>query len=246
MNAETGFEVFDHDADTARWARKAAKIGAKLIADPALRKANLRHQDTWFVGVDALPNAPDGSLDDVPLKGPWQPHVPVLPLHQAQLSVVFPGYPKQDQSESDANHKYRKTRHAAHVDGLLPIGPNRRRHALEHHAYILGLPLNPCEAAPTMVWPGSHTIMQDAIRAEIGANDPTKVDVTDAYQAARREVFAKIDPIPMHLDVGQAMLFHRFLLHGTAPWDTADAIAPHRMIAFFRPKFSAAEWLNAP
>jgi hypothetical protein len=160
-----------------------------IARDPAVQAANLRHGNTWFVGVDALPNTPDGAIGDVPLMGAWRDAVPALPLHRAQVSIIYPGYPKQDVGESDANHRYRLNRAAAHVDGLLPVGPQKRRFAMEYHAYILAIPLSKVAAAPPVVWEGSQTIMQRALREAIGDADPSQVDITDAYQAARREVF---------------------------------------------------------
>lgn len=207
---------------------------------------NLRHGQTWFVGVDALPNAADGSLDEVPLTGPWESYVTAPPVwHPAQLSIVYPGYPGQDAGESSSSHRYRVQRHAAHVDGLLPIGPARRRFLREPHAFILGLPLTVSEAAPLMVWPGSHTIMGDAFRDLVGTGDPLTVDLTAGYQAARRQVFDRIAPVPVTALPGQSVLLHRHLLHGVAPWDDCASGPPEgRMVAYFRPQFSADQWLR--
>lgn len=210
---------------------------------------NLRHGRTWFVGVDALPNGADGSIGGVPLAGPWQDHVPALELHKAQLSIIYEGYPKQDTGESDANHRYRRLRAAAHVDGLLPVGPARRRFAQEYHAYILSLPLNDVAHAPTVVWRGSQRIMQAALRRTIGEADPAQVDITETYQAARKEVFETCTQVPLHLKAGQSALLHPFVLHGTQSWgDAPDATGEGRMIAFFRPECAdgAAEWLSIP
>ncbi len=244
--ARDGFACFPPDPRVAAWAAAAHTCATRLASDPAMRAAHLRHGATWFVGVDALPNTPDGSLDGVPLAGPWQAHVPDLPQHRAQVSIIYPGYPQQDPGQSDANHRYRQRRAAAHVDGLLPIGPDRRRYAREFHAYILGVPLNTCDAAPTLVWPGSHKIIGPALRAAIGAADPRTVDVTEAYQDARREVFAKCDPVPLAAPPGASFLIHRHALHGTAPWGDSPPLAEGRMIAFLRPEFPSAQLWLAP
>lgn len=243
---EPGYKVFEHDAQVAAWAEAAHAAACGILADPLLRRAQLRHGETWFVGVDALTNAPDGSVDGVPLAGPWQAHVtPPESWHSAQVSVVYPGYPKQDESESDANHRYRITRHAAHVDGLLPVGPERRRYLEEPHAFILGLPLNTSDAAPLMVWPGSHHIMGDAFRTLAGAGDLTQIDLTDTYQAARRACFDMIAPEPIAMGPGQSVLLHRHLLHGVAPWAEGQTAPPEgRMVAYFRPLFDAASWVS--
>lgn len=246
---ETGFAVFGADPTVARWAVAAHAAALKLTADPALRETNLRHGNTWFVGVDALPNAPDGSVDGVALAGDWQQHVRGPPVwHRAQVSVIYPGYPQQDADESHAAHRFRVRRHAAHVDGLLPEGPLRRRFLREPHAFILGLPLNRANAAPLMVWPGSHYMMGQAFRDLIGERAPGFVDLTDGYQAARRAVFDQIDPIALHASPGQAILLHRHLLHGVAAWSENDLAPPEgRMVAYFRPEFSGGtqEWLCA-
>ena len=95
-----------------------------------------------------------GSLGDTPLNGAVIGDLSPLPeLHPAQVSAVYPGYPKPRQGESDAAFRYRLNRDAAHVDGLLAIGPERRRMLRERHAYILGLPLTECSetAAPMTI-----------------------------------------------------------------------------------------------
>ena len=240
-----GFTVFGHDAATLAWAQAAHRVAVDVAQDPAIRAVNLRHGDTWFVGVDALPNAPDGSVDDVPLAGPWMHHITAPDhWHRAQLSIVYPGYPQQDPNETDANHRYRITRKAAHVDGLLPIGADRRRYLREPHAFILGLPLNVSDAAPLVVWPGSQRIMGTALAGITGDRDPISVDLTDTYHAARREVFERITPVAVPAKPGQAVLLHRHLLHGVEVWqDSATAPPEGRMIAYFRPEFSASEWI---
>ena len=243
----SGFVIYPHDPRVAEWSDKAAVIMRPITLDPAVRAANLRHGNTWFVGVDALPNTPDGAIADVPLMGAWRDAVPTLHLHRAQVSIIYPGYPKQDVGESDANHRYRLSRSAAHVDGLLPVGPQKRRFAIEYHAYILAIPLSKVAAAPTVVWEGSQTIMQRALREAIGDGDPSQVDITDAYQAARREVFDCCPKVPLNITKGQAALLHPFLLHGTDPWnpEIADPDRYGRMVAFFRPDLGDGRaWLD--
>ena len=250
MTGEAGFKVFDHNPRTAAWAKAALNDARKIAADPAMCSFdNLRHGQTWFVGVDALPNAVDGSIGGVPLDGPWQQFVPDLPQHSGQLSIIYAGYPQQDVGESDANHRYRSARAAAHVDGLLPVGPERRRFAQEYHAYILSVPLNDVAEAPTVVWRGSQRIMQQALRGAIGDADPAQVDITEVYQAARRQVFETCEQVPLRLKVGQSALLHPFVLHGTQAWgDASDPTGEGRMIAFFRPECAggAAQWLATP
>lgn len=243
MIERDGFVVFDHDPRTARWAEAARQVADALAGNPDMQARNLRHGNTWFVGVDVLPNAQDGSVNGVPLVGPWVRHVPDLPQHPAQVSIIYPGYPARDADQSEANHRFRVDRMAAHVDGLLPEGLERQRYAREFHAYILGLPLNDVAAAPTVVWRGSHRIMQAALVEVIGDADPRGVDVTDAYHAARRQVFDTCEVVVLRARPGQSFLIHRFALHGTAPWDGPENAG--RMVAFFRPEFAdPKEWLS--
>ncbi|UWR21353.1 hypothetical protein [Sulfitobacter sp. S190] len=245
MIGASGVRLFPHDPGVAVWAQAALRVARPLLDDPANRAAHLRHGKTWFVGVDLLPNRPDGAVGGVPLAGAWRDCVADLPLHPAQVSVIYPGYPQQDAGESDANHRFRRDRAAAHVDGLLPEGPERRRFAREFHAYILALPLNDVTAAPTVVWPGSHLIMQAALRDAIGDRPVAEVDLTEAYAEARRAVFAQCRMEPLALQPGQVALLHRHLLHGVAPWD-GPAKPEGRIVAFFRPECAggAAEWLH--
>jgi hypothetical protein len=243
MIENDGFILFQVDNRVCAWVKAAKPLAHRIASDPVARTANLRHGKTWFVGVDALPNASDGSVDGVPLAGPWLPLVPELPLHRAQLSIIYPGYPRQDLDESDANYRYRNTRSAAHVDGLLPEGPKRRRYAREFHAYVLGVPLKDARQAPTVVWRGSHRIMQNALRAAIGSAHIGSVDVTDAYHAARRRVFETCEKVLLTATLGQSYLIHRFAVHGTEPWQ--GPAASGRMVAFFRPEFAnPADWLG--
>lgn len=225
MVGPEGYRILPHDPVLLRWAEAARQRGEEVLSDPQMRATWLRHGGTWFVGVDALPNASDGSVDGVPLPegvralwpGPW---------HKAQLSVVFPGYPRRDEGETDAAHRFRCTRDAAHVDGLHR--EDGRRILREPHAFILGLPLDTTRESPLVVWEGSHEIMRDALSgAKIGD------DVTEAYTQARRAVFETCKRTELGSEPGQAILLNRLLVHGVAPW-AGPGNAPRRM-AYFRP-----------
>ena len=238
---------FDATQSSLAWARAARSAAITVSQHPATQAANLRHGRTWFVGVDALPTSRTGEIGGVELNGPWDAYLPsTKPLHPAQLSIIYPGYPQRDATQSDANHRYRVERFAAHMDGLLPT-PGQRRAASEFHAYVLGIGLGGCTAAPTMYWPGSHHILGYAMREAIGDGDPQDFDVTEAYHAARKEVFAKIAPVALPCAFGASFLLHRFTLHGTAPWGDAPSVEEGRMIAFFRPEFTdTTDWLTRP
>ncbi|MEM9967138.1 MAG: hypothetical protein AAF755_03455 [Pseudomonadota bacterium] len=245
MDARAGYRVYPLHPETKRWATAAHEVALDLVADPEKRVANLRHGDTWFVGVDALPNAPDGRVDNVPLAGPWADHI-TRPRHwhQAQLSIVYPGYPQQDPDESDANHRFRIKRAAAHVDGLLPVGPQRRRYLKEPHSFILGLPLTQTSAATLTVWPGSHHLLGAVFRRALAGGTASEIDLTEVYQQARHKLFDRIAPVRIVAAPGQAILLHRHLLHGVSPWREGDHAPPEgRMIAYFRPLCSVEAWL---
>ncbi len=246
MSADPGYRRFAPDDGVRVWAEAAVKIASELARAPERRARELRHKGTWLVGLDLLPNKADGSVEGVPLPGAWRQHVPDLPLHSAQVSIVYPGYPGRDADETDPNHRYRIARKAAHVDGLLPVGPDRRRFAHEHHAYILMIALTQVRAAPTVIWEGSQVIMGNALRAAIGDHPPENVDITQAYQAARHVVFERCPMVPLHAEPGEVILIHRHALHGTEVWgDTPDKAAPDgRMTAFFRPETTPADWLR--
>jgi len=241
--ARDGWLVLPHDPAVARWAEAAnAACDRMLQTGPPLR-----HGGTWCVGVDALDNGPVGAVDGVPLAGAWRDLVPMpAQWHRAQLSVVFPGYPAQDATETDAAHAYRVTRAAAHVDGLHGEGSPLRRHLREAHAFIMGLPLNASAASPLVVWSGSHAIMRAAFAACFAGVPPQHwgdLDVAAAYQAARRNVFETCPRVAVTARPGQVVLLDRHLLHGVAPWDAAIT-DPCRKMAYFRPLGAVADWLS--
>lgn len=231
----SGYEVRSYDPAVARWAHAARQ--AALALDTSER----RHGKTWFVGVDVLPNAPDGSIDAVA----W-PYAQMAPTwHKAQVSIIYPRYPRRDADESEAAHLFRLKRDAAHMDGLLPEGPKKRRHLREPHGFIIGVSLNEALASPLVVWEGSHVIMQAAFEAAfagIAPQDYGDMDVTDVYQAARRDVFARCARIEVPTVVGEAVFLHRHLIHGVAPWEGTGP-DEGRMIAYFRPLIDPADWL---
>ena len=122
-----GFAVFDSDRQVTAWARAAEQQARDIAADPAVKAANLRHGETWFVGVDALPNGPDGSIAGVPLTGPWHDHITApASWHPAQLSIVYPGYPKQDVGESHSGAAAEPVKRCT-VDGLARQSPHHGR-----------------------------------------------------------------------------------------------------------------------
>lgn len=240
--ARDGYVVMSYDPAVLAWSKAALAVASAIVAQDPER----RHGKTWFVGVDALPNGRDGSIAGVPLRGSWRDYIAdPAHWHRAQLSVVYPGYPRQDPDESDAAHRFRRGRDAAHVDGLLPEGPRRRRFLREPHGFVVGIPLNDVDASPLAVWPGSHHVIGAAF-AKAFADRPVqswpRTDVTDIYQAARRDIFESCQRVTLAAQPGEVLLLHRHLLHGVAPWGESTETRP-RMIAYFRPLVAFSAWL---
>lgn len=236
-----------HDPAILAWAQAARPLA---VAALAASTEPLRCGGTWAVGLDLLPNAEDGAIAGVAL--PWSLFgLPPEPLHRAQLSAVYPGYPRPSPDETPAAQAFRRNRDAAHLDGLLAEGPEKRRRVAEPHGFILGISLTPADAraAPLVVWPGSATLLRGALRAAFGAAPPEtwgKIDVTGAYQAARAQVFERCPRVEVPMRPGDAVLLDRLTLHGVAPWAEGAKAAPEgRITAYFRPVLpSVADWLG--
>ena len=228
-----GLLRFPADPESLAWARHARPFAMASTRDPA-QAHWLRCGGTWFVGVDCLPNDASGRVaGGPPLAGAAWDFVQQglgldLPLHRAQVSICYPRYPQPSAGESEAAFRFRRNRDAAHVDGLLADGPEKRRYLREPHAYILGVTLTEQspDAAPLTVWKGSHHIMKRMFAAAFAGHDPAgwrDVDVTATYQEARREVFSSCERIALPSLPGEAVLVHRHLVHGVAPWAESAA-----------------------
>lgn len=254
-----GYLRIAYEARLERWAAAAHATVLPALSNNTKEGPGWRCGGTWFVGVDALANDGAGTVAGVPLKGEAIDAAAqvfggrLAQLHRAQVSVVRPGYPRPDPDERTAAHRYRHQRDAAHLDGLLPQGPQRRRRVAEPHGVVLGLPLNRCDAgaSPMVVWAGSHEIMRHALTRALEGLSPqdwSRADITDAYQAARRAVFERCSRVVLHAPVGGGYLIHRLALHGMAPWQPGAMAPPEgRMIAYFRPQLeSVQEWLTLP
>ncbi|SLN15094.1 hypothetical protein [Ruegeria meonggei] len=255
---QKGWIKFPYDPILAGWVEHALPAARSAVTSPAFAQW-LDCEGTWFIGVDALDNDPQGrvgrsdALTGQAMAFIYQ-HYGALPLHKGQVSVIYPAYPRPRQGENENAAQYRRNRDAAHVDGLRPTGPDRRRRVDEPHAWILGIPLTDAstEAAPMVLWEGSHKILRAAfVRALDGQPRDSlhQVDVTEIYQSARREVFESCKRIELPAKPGEAYLLHRHCLHGVAPWgDTATAGPDGRMIAYFRPECAGgvAEWIESP
>lgn len=253
-----GWQIFPREAAVDAWVAAVQPTALAAIGDHGARARWLRHAGTWFAGVDLLPNDAAGRVaGGPPLAGAARAAARAvagdLALHRGQISVTYPGYPGRDATESEAAHRYRRLHDAAHLDGLLPEGPQKRRHLREAHAYILGVALSGAGAgaAPLVVYEGSHQVMR-ACFAEAFAGLPPETwgdrDVTEAYQAARRTCLARCKRVEIVLGQGESVLLHRMALHGIAPWAAgADAGPDGRIMAYFRPVLPIVpDWLALP
>lgn len=249
MVGETGWRRIGPNPAIARWAEAALPLACAALT---ATDQPLRCGGTWAVGLDLLPNDTAGTVAGVPL--PWAAFgLSPEPLHRAQLSATYPGYPQPSPEETETAFRFRLTRDAAHLDGLLPIGPARQRMVKEPHGWILGLPLTEADAgaSPLVVWEGSHTLLRAALRQALAPHPPEswgEVDLTAAYAEARRAVFRDCRRVELPARPGEATLLHRLTLHGVAPWAAGARAAPEgRIIAYFRPQLpDVASWLTRP
>jgi hypothetical protein len=242
-----GWQRVGPDARIAAWASAAQPLAMEGIA---AQPDGWRCGGTWHVGLEVLPNGADGALSGVAF--PWDalPLVP-MPLERGQVSAIRPGYPQPWEGEGAAGFAFRQKRDAAHLDGLLAMGPDKRRMVKEPHAWILGIALNDhaADASPLTVWESSHLVLGAALRKAlegVPVAEWGEVDLTAAYKDARKRVFETCARVALPLRPGEASLVHRLTLHGMAPWTEGAAAPPEgRMITYFRPMLpSVAAWLD--
>ncbi|MFO0990551.1 MAG: hypothetical protein U1E67_01300 [Hyphomicrobiales bacterium] len=263
MTADAGFFTkgwrhFGFEPEIADWVRRVLPQAREAVKAPENAQW-LRSGGTWFVGVNALSNDAQGAvMGGAPLAGAAIDFIrnvlgfADLALERGQVSVCYPGYPQPMPSESPSAFAYRRERAAAHLDGLHAEGPTRRRFFHEPHSFLLGLPMVEAspDASPFVIWEGSHEILRGALREAftgVPSDRWSEVDVTDAYHAARRRVFAECRQVEIAAKPGEAYLVHRLALHGMARWGEGASAGPDgRMIVYFRPILSGPqEWLNA-
>ena len=252
---DTGYIEFKHDEQIVKWAEYAGKKGNEILANSSQLAKWLQCEGTWFVGVDVLPNDSGGNFKEVKFPDIFKRLMEKINLksyHKAQLSVIFPGYPKPRAGDSEAAYKYRLKRDAAHVDGLLPIGTNKRRHLIEAHGIILGIPLNNTHsgASPIVVWEGSHLIMQKEfsnLLSKVAPSGWKDIDLTDTYKKARRNCFENCKRVVIESPVGTGYALHPLLLHGITPWvsPSKGLESSNRQVAYFRPLLNnVQDWLS--
>ncbi len=119
------------------------------------------------------------------------------PLHRAQVSVCYPGYPRTSPDETPAAFGFRLNRDASpcrRASGGRPGSPPLPERAA---AYIWGFRSRKPVRMPRRwsLWQGSHRhmgkVFTEALANKAQAEWPG-IDLTEAYQAARREVFASL------------------------------------------------------
>lgn len=249
-----GYRVFDQEQQISDWIASAIKHAQEALVSPDNRHW-YRYQNTWFVGVNVLNNRPDGSIGCGPELGGRaisfiEQSLTNRPIHldRGQISVCFDGYPKKDISEPKTNHAYRLRRDAAHIDGVMKHDGDR--YLVEHHDYILGIAMNMVEAqaSPFVVWQGSHRLMQTALCDYLSNYPKDKwrtTPISEVYSQTRKRILNECRRVELALKPGQALVAHRHLLHGTAPWKAVNETEP-RMLCFFRPESMTVEqWLTA-
>ncbi|NKB77137.1 MAG: hypothetical protein GKR96_08840 [Gammaproteobacteria bacterium] len=255
---DRGWCSFAYDQELDNWVKHAEPVARSVLQD---KKDDdwVRCQGTWFVGVNALNNDETGRLRNGPLLSGVAIRfisevldIPAITWDRAQISVCFPGYPQQSVDESDGAYNYRLKRDAAHIDGLLPEGLNRRRHLREHHHFVLGIPMMAHSEAssPLVMWEGSHHIVREKFTAYYKSVPPKEWgerDVTALYHDTRKTIFDTCKRVVITGQPGEAYLLHRLTLHGIAPWNHAGQNDPYRMICYFRPELTTPlSWLSLP
>ncbi len=254
-----GWCHFPHDTVLMSWITENLPTARTAVTDP-VNADWIRCSGTWFVGVNAIPNDDRGAVNGgSPIAGQAVDFIHqtlglnTIKWDRAQLSICYPGYPQRSENETDAAYRFRHKFDAAHVDGLHAEGPGRRRHLREYHGFLLGLPMVTAspDAAPFVIWEGSHKIMRAGFKQILKDTPPEdwgNVDMTKDYQAIRREALRQSNRIEISAKPGEAYVIHRHALHGMAPWGESATAGPDgRMIAYFRPELEQAiDWLNTP
>lgn len=252
---QKGWCVFDYECAVQDWVDSTINE-ARAVVELDQNKHWLRHGETWFAGVNVLNNDPQGAvpngiqLDCRALDFIKRLNGKPTALDRGQISICYPGYPKPSSLESEVAYSYRLNRDAAHLDGVLKEGGER--FLKEYHDYILAIPMVEADqhASPFVLWSQSHSIVQARLRDAL-QNYPVEtwadIPIQEVYQSLRKDIFKACERVEVHLKVGQVLLAHRLILHGTAPWrSNAAASKDGRMICFFRPaSLDIEQWLSA-
>lgn len=253
---EKGWIRFPRDSRVLGWLGTFAPEALKTRHNPEFERAWLHCEGTWFIGVNALNNDASGAVaGSGPMPGPALDFIRGKlgfegGFDRAQVSIVYPGYPQPRKGESAPAFRFRQDRDGAHIDGLHPVGPDRQRKLQEFQGFLLGVPVTATntQAAPLVVWEGSHRIIGAALRAALAQHPPETwhlLDLTEPYNAARKQVFDECKRVVVHARPGESYLLHRMAIHGVSPWlEGAKAPPEGRAILYFRPEIPRTSWLN--
>ena len=102
MFGTTGWRRFKANDEIKKWANAVRKFASGAAQNPALKEKWLQCEGTWYVGVDVLPSDEDGCFDGFELAGPVSElirSVITTPLHPAQVSILYPGYPNHGRAK---------------------------------------------------------------------------------------------------------------------------------------------------
>ncbi len=226
-----GWTKFRFDNDILHWTTESLPYCRTISEDKNNIKNWMRCGGTWFAGVNIVGNNAKGSVTGGPiLSGQVIDFIdkkfgPDVEWDQGQLSIVYEGYPKQNPFESSSATRFRIKRDAAHVDGLLPIGLQRKRMLREPHAFVLGIPMTAVDTncSPLVVWEGSNKIIRDHFTKALSSYNESEwnqVDLTETYKKARKVCFEECKRVIVHGWPGETYLIHRLSLHGIAPWSS--------------------------
>ena len=266
---QKGWCFLDNDDQHHRWIEAAKANILYKFGKRKYTKRDFRSGNTWFIGTNFLDNGSDGNINGVSMSsGLWSQisgkfGQGVEYWDPGQVSIFWQGYPKNDSRETEKAFKYRLNKYASHVDGLLPIGPKKRRFAKEYHAFILGLPVinSMAGSAPLVVWEGSHIIFRDLFRRlynRVSETELRNLDITEMYQKCRTKVFSTCPIRKIFSDHNQPYVLDRHLLHGVVQWKTnkmhSSKKCPNdgiqfdplsgRIVIYFRPSYkSPMDWL---
>ncbi|MDG2355629.1 MAG: hypothetical protein P8L82_06390 [Paracoccaceae bacterium] len=267
---ENGWCFLDNHIENCRWIKAAKANIRNKFRQKEYRDSDFRSGATWFAGINFLDNGIGGDVDGISFSSVlWSQisgnfGVNIKYWDAAQVSICWQGYPGKDPSESEKSFKYRLKKYSSHVDGLIPIGPSKRRFAKEFHAFILGIPItnNRVDSAPLMIWEGSHKIFRNMFSkafAGLSENEVSNLDVTEIYQKYRRKVFTTCPVKKVFSHNNQPYILDRHLLHGMGPWSAAidDSLLQHRnnlfrinpmsgrIVIYFRPAYkNPLDWIT--
>ncbi len=259
---ENGWCFLNTDNDHYDWINEAKKQIKFKFSQNLIKDKDFRSGSTWFVGTNFLDNNSQGKIGNRQLSKKIIDNISnyfgtkIQYWDKGQVSICWPGYPKKDTLESEKSFNFRIKRFASHIDGIIPLGLQKRRFAKEYHAFILGLPImnNFKNNASLVVWEGSHKIFRNFFRNiydGVSSNKISDTDITELYNECRNKVFTKCNVKKIVPNFKQPYLLDRHLLHGIDQWKDPNSgsyaiknkhlvnnLSNGRIVVYFRPVFS--------